>query len=90
MRIVVSDASCMIDLGKADLLEPMLRLPHRFVMPDALFENEWLGLGQEEKQTLRDLGLDVRTLTGPPVQRAARLRHCGGIKAGRAERRAAQ
>ena len=72
MRIVVSDTSCMIDLRKADLLESLLRLPHRFVMPDALFETEWLYLDQEEKLSLRDLGLDVRTLTGPLVQRAAR------------------
>ena len=39
-------------------------------MPDALFENEWLCLGQGEKLTLRDLGLDVRTVPGPLVQRA--------------------
>ncbi len=50
MRTVVSDTSCMIDLRKADLLEPLLRLPHRFVMPDALFKNERLSLGQEENR----------------------------------------
>lgn len=72
MRIVVSDTSCMIDLRKAGLLEPLLRLPHSFVMPDALFEDEWLCLSQDEKQTLRDLGLDVRTLPGQLVERAAR------------------
>ena len=72
MPIVVSDTSCMIDLRKAGLLDSLLQLPHSFVMPDALFEDEWLCLTQNEKQTLRDLGLDVRSLPGQLVERAAR------------------
>ena len=72
MRIVVSDTSCMIDLRKAGLLEAVLRLPHSFVMPDTLFEDEWLCLNQSEKQSLRDLGLEVRTLPGRLVERAGR------------------
>ncbi len=72
MRIVVSDTSCMIDLRKAGLLEPLLRLPHSFVMPDAPFEDEWLCLSQNDKQMLRNLGLDVRTLPSHLVERAAR------------------
>jgi hypothetical protein len=62
----------MIDLRKAALLEALLRLPYTFVMPDALFEDEWLCLTDAEKQTLRDLGLEVRGLPGPLVQRASR------------------
>ncbi len=72
MRIVVSDTSCMIDLRKAGLLEAMLRLPYTFVMPDTLFEDEWLCLSDTEKQALRDLGLEVRSLPGPAVERAGR------------------
>ncbi len=71
MQIVVSDTSCMIDLRKGGLLEAMLRLPYSFVMPDTLFENEWLGLSAGEKRTLLNLGLQVHTLPGPLVQRAA-------------------
>ena len=70
MPIVVSDTSCMIDLKEAGLLEAMLRLPYVVVMPDVLFEDEWLCLTGPEKQTLCDLGLDVRILSGPLVQRA--------------------
>lgn len=70
MRIVVSDTSCMIDLRKAGLLEALLRLPHSFVMPDALFEDEWLCLTAPEKKTLCDLGLEVRDLPGEMVERA--------------------
>ena len=71
MQIVVSDTSCMIDLRKGGLLEAMLRLPYSFVMPDTLFENEWLGLSEDEKRALLNLGLEVHTLPGPLVQRAA-------------------
>lgn len=72
MRVVVSDTSCMIDLRKAALTEALLRLPYTFVMPDTLFEDEWLSLSESEKRSLRDLGLEVRGLPGPLVQRAAR------------------
>ena len=72
MQTVVSDTSCMIDLRKGGLLEAMLQLPYSFVMPDTLFENEWLGLSADEKRALLNLGLEVRTLPGHLVQRAAR------------------
>ena len=42
MRIIVSDTSCMIDLRKAALLGAILALPYTLVMPDTLFEEEWL------------------------------------------------
>jgi len=61
----------MIDLRKADLLEAILALPHTFVMPNTLFEDEWLCLTDGEKQLLRDGGLEVRDLAGPSVARAA-------------------
>jgi len=60
----------MIDLRKADLLEAVLRLPHTFVMPDTLFEDEWLCLSAAEKHALGDLGLEVQSLEGPLVERA--------------------
>lgn len=60
----------MIDLRKAALLEALLRLPYAFVMPDTLFEDEWLCLTGDEKRVLCDLGLEVRTLPGPLVERA--------------------
>lgn len=71
MRIIVSDTSCMIDLRKAAILEDMLRLPYTFVMPDTLFDDEWLSLSRAEKRRLRQRGLEVRSLSGPQVVRAA-------------------
>ena len=42
MRIVVSDSSCLIDLRKVSLLEPLLELPYEFIIPNTLFEDELL------------------------------------------------
>ena len=42
LRIVVSDASCLIDLRKASLLEAFLRLPYECLIPDTLFDEELL------------------------------------------------
>lgn len=71
MRIIISDTCCMIDLRKAALLEEMLRLPYTFIMPAPLFNDEWLSLNAVEKTRLCDLGLEIRDLPGPMVERAA-------------------
>ena len=44
MRIVVSDAVCLIDLRKVALLGALLHLPYTFVIPDTVFEDELLSL----------------------------------------------
>lgn len=41
-------------------------------MPDTLFDDEWLSLTAAEKRRLRKLGLEVRSLSGLLVERAAR------------------
>ena len=71
MRTIVSDTSCMIDLRKAALLDTVLALPYRFVMPATLFEDEWLCLSASDKAMLFGRGLEVRELPGPSVTRAA-------------------
>ena len=71
MRIIVSDTSCMIDLRKAALLDTILALPYTFVLPDTLFEDEWLFLSASDKKMLLADGLEVRELPGPSVTRAA-------------------
>lgn len=62
----------MIDLHKVELLEALLRLPYAFVMPNTLFDDEWLSLTVAEKARLQKLGLEVHILPGPLVERAAR------------------
>lgn len=71
MDVLVSDTSVVIDLERAHLIERIFALPYRFVVPDALYEQELKGHGGEQ---LVSLGLDVRTLTGDQVQEAQRLR----------------
>ena len=71
MRIIVSDTSCMVDLRKAELLEALMALPYTFVMPNTLFDDEWLCLSPAEKKRLCEQGLEVRELPGPAVERAA-------------------
>jgi hypothetical protein len=58
--------------AQGGLLEALLRLPYKFIMPDSLFDDEWLSLTATEKARLQKLGLDVHTLAGPLVGRAAR------------------
>ena len=62
----------MIDLRKVGLLEALLQLPYTFVMPDILFNDEWLCLTDEEKTALRDQGLEVKELSGAIVEKATR------------------
>lgn len=70
MRIIISDTSCMIDLHKAALIEELLALPYQFAMPDTLFNDEWLSIRTTEKNRLRKLGLEVRSLDGTQVRTA--------------------
>jgi rRNA maturation endonuclease Nob1 len=78
MRIIVSDSSCIIDLGKGSLLRSVLQLPYTFVMPDVLFDDELLNFGPVGKDELRALGFQVVELdpqgTGRAFEYAARYR----------------
>lgn len=71
MDVLVSDTSVVIDLERAQLIERIFALPYRFVVPDALYENEMRDFGGEK---LVALGLEVRALTGAQVLEAQRLR----------------
>ena len=71
MDVLVSDTSVVIDLERAQLIERIFALPYRYVVPDALYENEMRDFGGEK---LVALGLEVRSLTGAQVLEAQRLR----------------
>jgi predicted nucleic acid-binding protein len=70
MRIVVSDSSCVIDLGKVSMLELLLRLPYEFLIPNTLFEEELLTFTAAQKKALIRGGLKVVDLPGEGVLRA--------------------
>ena len=40
MDVLVSDTSVVIDLERAEILDYVFALPYRFVVPDALYEQE--------------------------------------------------
>ena len=71
MDVLVSDTSVVIDLERAEILEHIFALPYRFIVPDALYEQELKDYGGER---LIAKGLQVRTLTGAQMQEAQRLR----------------
>jgi predicted nucleic acid-binding protein len=70
MRIIVSDTSCIIDLGKSSLMRAVLQLPYTFVMPDVLFDDELLNFGPIGKDELRALGFQVVELDPQGTSRA--------------------
>jgi predicted nucleic acid-binding protein len=70
MRIIISDASCLIDLRKASLLAAFLLLPFEILIPNTLFEDELLSFTENEKKTLVGGGLKVVDLPGSQVSRA--------------------
>lgn len=61
-RIIVNDASCLIDLRKGRLLCAMLRLPYRFVVPLPIRHSEVLGLSESEWERLETDGLETLDL----------------------------
>lgn len=71
MDVLVSDTSVVIDLERAQIIEHVFALPYRFIVPDALYEQELRDYGGER---LIAKGLQVRTLTGEQVREAQRLR----------------
>jgi predicted nucleic acid-binding protein len=73
LRIVVSDASCLIDLRKVSLLEPFLRLPYECLIPDTLFDEELLKFSAAQKKSLLRGGLKVVELPGAGVMRAREI-----------------
>lgn len=74
MRPVISDTNCVIHLEKSDLLEAVLALPYRFVMPEPLFHDEWLGWNRRRmpESVWRSLGLEVCGLSSVQVEQAVR------------------
>lgn len=72
MRVLVSDSSILIELSRWSLLEAIFRLPFEFAVPDALFEEELIDLGDTDREHLRRLGLRVESLDEAGMARAVR------------------
>lgn len=70
MRVLVSDASLLIELAKWSLLEALFELPFEFAIPDALYEDELIDLGELDREQLKVLGLRVESLDGEGMVQA--------------------
>ena len=70
MNVLVSDASVLIDLARWSLLSKAFRLPFNFVVPDLLFEDELIDLGEFSRADLLHFGLKVESLDSAEVQQA--------------------
>jgi predicted nucleic acid-binding protein len=67
MKVIVSDTSVIIDLCKVQLIEPAFSLPYEFVVPNVMFEDEFLDLSNYERGDLLASGLAVSVLSGEAV-----------------------
>ena len=72
--VVVNDASCLIDLHKGQLLNVMLTLPYRFVVPLPIRHAEALDLTDRDWRILEDAGLSTFDLPAELVAEATRVK----------------
>lgn len=72
-RIVINDTSCLVDLRKGGLVEPMLALPFRFVVTFNIRASELLDFGEREWQRLEALGMETTDVPGELVRVAGEL-----------------
>jgi predicted nucleic acid-binding protein len=70
MRVVVNDASSLIDLRKGQLLPAVVQLPYRLVIPYPVRESEILDFSPQEWRLLDDAGVETLDLPGSCVARA--------------------
>ena len=70
MEIIVSDSSVIIDLAKVGLIENMGALPYLFTIPDVLFEDELINLGDYHRNDLLRAGFKIGELSGAEVETA--------------------
>lgn len=64
LKIVVSDSSVIMDLAKVRLIEPVLKLPFEFMIPDVILAQELLDLGSYTAAMLLELGFVQGELDG--------------------------
>lgn len=69
-RIVINDTSCLVDLRKGGLVEPMLALPFRFVVTYNVRTSELLDFGAAEWERLEALGMETIDALGEQVREA--------------------
>ncbi len=76
MRIIINDSSALIDLAKTRLLECLLQLPYRFIIPDVLYTDELITLHHYCREQLLEIGFELGELNGPQVGKAGGYNLC--------------
>ena len=72
--VTVNDASCLIDIRKGGVLDVLLDLPYRFVVPLPIRESEILDFSVSDWQHLDNAGLITYDLTSDEFEQALALR----------------
>lgn len=72
--MIVNDASCLIDLHKGRLLQAMLSLLYRFIVPYPVRKSELLRITQEEWRLLDQGGLVTYDLPPDAIGDVAQIR----------------
>ena len=73
-RVIVNDASCLIDLRKGGLLAVLRNLPYRLVVPLPIRETEILDFSNQQWRQLEDAGMITYDLTPDEVAQAIALK----------------
>ena len=73
-RVVVTDASCLIDLRKGQLLQSLSLLPYRFVIPLPIREFELLDFTTKEWAILDGSGMETYELPPEKVKNVLALK----------------
>lgn len=73
MQIIVSDTSCLVDIRKASLLKAFARMPYNILIPDVLFEEEFLKFSERDKSLLLDNGVYIVEIPAEGVAEAQAL-----------------
>lgn len=72
MQVLVSDASALIDLTRAALLETVFQSRFDLAVPDALYEDELIDFGDRDRAALLRLGLRREPLDEQGLAQALR------------------
>lgn len=75
-RVLVNDASCLIDLRNGGLWAELCNLPYRFVVPLPIRDSEVLDFSNQQWQQLDDGGMITHDLTPNEVAQALALKAC--------------
>ncbi len=74
MRVVVNDASCLIDLRKEGLLGALCTLPYTIIVPLPIRESELLKFTDADWKTLDGAGMQTHDLPPEEMRAAAALK----------------